>query len=167
MALSYRRVPVKPSSLPTASDLVGKYSLFAGSEVSFDVSEQNGNLFVSLFGVKSALQKISPTRYKFENGNEVKFDYSPEGIYDRFATVNEGRPRWFIREDSLQRSRTSVTNQAVYNRQLLNDLKPGDYAYSRFLSPPRGLVTTPYIYHHNGNVTAARPILWCFFYMDS
>ncbi len=131
---------VKPSSPPTASELVGKYSLFAGSEVSFEVSEQNGNLFVSLFGVKSELQKISPILYKFKYGNEVKFDYSQEGIYDRFATINEGRPKWFIRDDSLQRDRTRVTNQAVYTRQLTNKLKPGGYTYSRFLSPSRGLV---------------------------
>lgn len=131
---------VKPSSLPTASNLVGKYSLFAGSEVSFDISEQNGNLFVSMFGINSELQKISPIRYKFKDGNEVKFDYSSEGKYDRFATVNEGRPRWFIRDNSLQRSRTKVTNQAIYTSQLVNNLKPGAYAFSRFLSPSRGLV---------------------------
>ncbi len=131
---------VKPSSLPTANDLVGKYSLFSGSEVSFEISEQNESLFLSLFGVKSELQKISPTRYKFKDGNEVKFDYSREGKYDRFTTINEGRAQQFIQEDSLQRSRTSVTNQAVYTSQLVNDLKPGSYAYSRFLSPSRGLV---------------------------
>ena len=149
--------PVKPSSLPTASDLVGKYSLFAGSEVSFDVSEQNGNLFVSLFGIKSELQKISPIRYKFKDGHEVKFDYSPEGIYDRFATINEGRPRWFIRDDSLQRSRNSVINQAAYTRKVINDLKPGAYAYSRFLSPSRGLVDysvyLPPEWKHNSSKT--------------
>ena len=132
--------PVKPSGLPSTSDLVGRYSLFEGSEVSFDASEQNGNLLVSMFGVKSELQKISPIRYRFKDGNEVKFDYSREGIYDRFATINEGRPQWFIREDSLQRSRTSVTNQAVYTQRLRNNLKPGGYAYSRFISPSRGLV---------------------------
>lgn len=132
--------PKRATSLPTASDLVGKYSLFAGSEVSFDVSEQNGNLFLSMFGVKSELQKISPIRYKLKGGNEVNFDYSREGKYDRFATINEGRPKWFIRDDSLQRNRTRVTNQAIYTRQLVNDLKPGGYAYSRFLSPSRGLV---------------------------
>ena len=79
-------------------------------------------------------------RYKFKDGNEVKFDYSREGKYDRFATINEGRPRWFIRDESLQRSRTNVTNQAVYTQELVNNLKPGAYAYSRFLSPSRGLV---------------------------
>ena len=131
---------VIPTGPPTASDLVGKYSLFAGSEVSFDISEQNGNLFLSLFGIKSELQKIGPTRYKTRDGNEVKFDYSREGKYDRLTTFNEGRPRQFIREDALQRSRNSVTNQAVYTRQLTNDLKPGAYSYSRFLSPSRGLV---------------------------
>ena len=131
---------VKPSSLPTASELVGKYSLFAGSEVSFDISEQNENLSLSLFGVKSELQKISPTQYKLQGGNEVNFDYSQEGKYDRFATINEGRPKWFIRDDSLQRDRARVTNQAVYTSQIANTLKPGGYAYSRFLSPSRGLV---------------------------
>jgi enterochelin esterase-like enzyme len=119
---------------------VGKYSLFTGSEVSFEVSELNGNLVVSMFGVKSELQKISPTHYKFKGGNEVKFDYSREGIYDRFATINEGRPQWFIREDSLLRSRTRVTDQAVYTQRLVRNLKPGGYTYSRFLSPSRGLV---------------------------
>ena len=131
---------VKPSSPPSTSELVGKYSLFAGSEVSFEVTEQNESLFLSVFGVKSELQKISPTRYKFKDGNEVNFDYSQEGKYDRFATINEGRPKWFIRDDSLQRSRTNLTNQAIYTRQLVNDLKLGAYAYSRFLSPSRGLV---------------------------
>ena len=134
------KIATTPSSPPTASDLVGKYSLFAGSEVSFEVSEKNQNLFLSLFGVKSELQKISPTHYKFKDGNEVKFDYSREGIYDRFTTINEGRTQQFIRGDSLQRNRTNVTNQAVYTSQLVKDLKPGAYAYSRFLSPSRGLV---------------------------
>ncbi|GAA0412884.1 hypothetical protein GCM10009133_21560 [Cocleimonas flava] len=108
-----RTTSVKPSSLPTTTELAGKYSLFAGSEVSFDVSEQNGNLLVSMFGVKSKLQKITPIRY-------------------RFATVNEGRPRWFIREDSLQRNRASVTNQAVYTQRLAKNLKPGDNSYETF-----------------------------------
>jgi enterochelin esterase-like enzyme len=135
-----RTTSVKPSSLPTTTELAGKYSLFAGSEVSFDVSEQNGNLLVSMFGVKSKLQKITPIRYRFDDGNELKFDYNREGIYDRFATVNEGRPRWFIREDSLQRNRASVTNQAVYTQRLAKNLKPGDYTFSRFISPSRGLV---------------------------
>lgn len=132
--------PVKPSAPPTNTDLVGKYSLFAGSEVSINISEQNGNLFLSLFGIQSVLQKISPTRYKMQEGNEVRFDYSNKGIYDRLITVNEGRPRLFIREDALQHSRQSVTNQAIYTQQIMNNVKPGGYAYSRFLSPSRGLV---------------------------
>ncbi len=131
---------VKPSRLPTPSELVGKYSLFAGSEVSFTLTEQNGQLFLTLFGVKSKLQKISPIRYKLEDGNELNFDYSKEGKYDRFATINEGRPRWFIRDETLQRERRKVTHQAVYTQQLQNKLKSGDYSYSRFISPSRGLV---------------------------
>jgi len=137
---SIRDTRIKPNSLPTASELVGKYSLFAGSEVSFNITEQNGNLSLSLFGINTPLQKISPTHYKLEDGNEVNFDYSVEGKYDRFATINEGRPKWFIRDDSLKRDRAKTTNQAVYTSQLIKDLKSGNYAYSRFLSPSRGLV---------------------------
>jgi len=51
--------PIKPSTIPSLTDLVGKYRLFAGSEVNFDVVEENGQLFMSLFGQREALQKIS------------------------------------------------------------------------------------------------------------
>ena len=132
--------PVQPPSLPTASELVGKYSLFAGSEVSFEVTQQNQKLFISMFGIQSELQKISPIRYRLKGGNEVNFDYSREGKYDRFATINEGKPRWFIRNDSLLRDQTRVTNQVVYTSKLVNSLKSGGYTYSRFLSPSRGVV---------------------------
>ena len=132
--------PVRPASAPTTSDLVGNYSLFAGSEISFGISEQNGKLFLSTFGQKEALRKISPTRYKTMNGDLINFDYSLEGKYDRFVTINEGRPQLFIRDDSLQHSRSKVTNQAVYTSQLISSLQPGNYAYSKFLSPSRGLV---------------------------
>ena len=133
-------VVVKPARLPTPSELVGKYPLFAGSEVSFDISQQNGNLFFEIFGVKSPMQALSATRFRLEDGNEIRFDYSQKGEYDRFVTINEGRPRLFIREDSLQRARAQVNNQSVYTQQVMRDAKPGGYAYSRFLSPSRGLV---------------------------
>lgn len=134
--------PVKPAppSLPKASDLVGKYSLFAGSEVSFGITEQKGQLFLALFGQQEALQTISPTRFKLSNGDLINFDYSAEGRYDRFVTLNEGRPQLFIRDDSLQRSRSNVSNQSVYTSQLMRSIKPGGYSYSKFLSPSRGLV---------------------------
>ena len=131
---------VKPSRLPTTNELVGKYRLFAGSEISFEVVEENGQLFISLFGQKEALQKVSPTRYKLQNGDVINFEYSAAGKYDRFVTKNEGRPRLFIRSDSLQRSRAAVTNQTVYTSQLNKSLKSGGYTYSKFLSPSRGLV---------------------------
>ena len=132
--------PVKPSRLPTAAELVGKYSLFAGSEISFGVSEQNGQLSISTLGQTSAMQKVSPTRYKLSSGREVNFDYSREGRYDRFRTLSDGRQQLFVRDDSLQRSRQGVTKQAVYTWQLINALNPGSYTYSRFISPSRGLV---------------------------
>ena len=132
--------PIKPSRPPVLTELVGKYSLFAGSEISFSVSEQGGKLFVSTLGQKAEMQKISPTRFKLAGGREVNFDYSLEGKYDRFRTVSDGRTQLFIRTDSLQRSRAGVTKQAVYTWQLINALKPGGYTYSRFMSPSRGLV---------------------------
>ena len=132
--------PVKPARPPQANELVGKYSLFAGSEISFEISEQGGKLFVSTLGQTAALQKITPTRYKLAGGREVNFDYSREGKYDRFRTVSDGRTQLFVHNDSLQRSRKGVTNQAVYTWQLINALKPGGYTYSRFMSPSRGLV---------------------------
>ena len=131
---------VKPLRPPLMSELVGKYSLFAGSEISFAVSEKGGRLFISTLGQTSALQKITPTRFKLAGGREVIFDYSREGKYDRFKTLSDGRTQLFIRDDSLARSRKGVTNQAVYNWQLINALNPGGYTYSRFMSPSRGLV---------------------------
>ena len=132
--------PVKPTRLPMLLELVGKYSLFAGSEISFGVSEQSGKLFVSTLGQTSELQKITPTRFKLAGGREVNFDHSREGKYDRFRTVSDGKTQLFVRDDSLHRGRQGVTNQAVYNWQLINDLNSGGYAYSRFMSPSRGLV---------------------------
>ena len=131
---------IKPSKLPLNSELVGTYSLFAGSEVSFGITQQKEKLFLSLFGQNEELLKISPTRYKLMNGDLINFDYSHEGKYDRFVTINEGRPQLFIRNESLQRSRSFVTNQAVYTSQLMKSVKPGAYTYSKFLSPSRGLV---------------------------
>lgn len=133
---------VKPSKLPSTADLVGKYRLFAGSEISYGITEQNGQLFASLLGIgqPEKLQKISPTRYQFNSGESLNFTYSEDGKYDRFTTLNEGRSQQFIRDDALQRSRTQLTNQSVYTQQLLRSLKPGGYAYSTFLSPSRGLV---------------------------
>ncbi len=133
-------VGIKPNRLPISSELVGTYSLFAGSEVNFGITEQNNTVFLTLFGQKEALQKISPTRYKLTNGDLINFDYSPEGKYDRFVTMNEGRQQLFIRNESLQQSRSKVTDQAVYTSQLMKSVKPGAYTYSRFLSPARGLV---------------------------
>ncbi len=132
--------PTKPSSLPIPSQLVATYSLFAGSEVSFGITEQNEKLFLTLFGQKEALQKISPTRYKLNNGDLINFIYSADGRYDRFVTINEGRPQLFIRNDSLLRARNNITNQSIYTSQLIKSVKPGTYSYSRFLSPARGLV---------------------------
>ena len=131
---------IKPSKSPSVSDLVGKYRLFAGSEVSFDMVEENGQLFMSLFGQKEALRKMSPTQFKLQNGDLINFDYSTEGKYDRFVTLNEGRPQLFILDESLTRSRNAVTNQAVYTAQMRQALKSGGYAYSKFISPSRGLV---------------------------
>lgn len=138
--LSKSEAGIKPSRLPVNSDLVGTYSLFAGSEVNFGITEQNEKLFLTLFGQKEALQKISATRYKLTNGDLINFDYSREGKYDRFVTINEGRPQLFIRNESLQLSRTKITNQAIYTSQLNKSLAPGAYTYSKFLSPSRGLV---------------------------
>ena len=132
--------PIKPSRPPELSELVGKYSLFAGSEISFGVNTQGGKLFISTLGQTAELKKISPTQFKLAGGREVNFDYSREGKYDRFRTVSDGRTQLFIRNESLQRSRAGVTNQAVYTWQLINALKPGGYTYSRFMSPSRGLV---------------------------
>ena len=132
--------PIKPTRPPVLTELVGKYSLFAGSEISFGVSEQDGKLFVSTLGQTAEMQKVSPTRFKLAGGREVNFGYSREGRYDRFTTISDGRPQLFVRNDSLQRSRKGVTNQAVYTWQLINALRPGDYTYSRFMSPSRGLV---------------------------
>jgi len=122
------------------SDLVGKYRLFSGSEISFDIIEDNGQLYLSTLGLKDQLIKISPTHYTLQTGEEVIFEVSPEGQYDRFITQSGGRPQQFIREDSLKKSRESITSQSVYTQQLLRDLKSGTYTYSRFLSPSRGLV---------------------------
>lgn len=131
--------PVKPIS--PFSHLFGKYSLFLGSEISFVVGEENGQLFLSTLGLKDPLIKISPTRFKLKTGEEVNFESSlDDGKYDRFITTSGGRPQQFIRVDSLARSRKSITNQSVYTQQLLKDLKAGTYTYSRFLSPSRGLV---------------------------
>lgn len=134
--------PVKPSTQPTITELVGIYRLFAGSEISYGISEQNGSLFASLLGIgqPERLLQLSPTRYKFSTGEVLNFTYSQDGKYDRFTTRNEGRSQQFIRDDALQISRTRVTNQSVYTNQLVRNLKPGSYAYSRFLSPSRGLV---------------------------
>ena len=132
--------PQKPTRPPLLKELVGKYSLFAGSEISFGISEQGGKLFVSTLGQTSALQTITPTRFKLAGGREVNFDYSREGKYDRFRTVSDGRTQLFIRNESLARGRQGVTNQAVYTWQLINALNPGGYTYSRFMSPSRGLV---------------------------
>ena len=132
--------PVKPARPPVLTELVGKYSLFAGSEISFGVSEQGGKLFVSTLGQTAEMQKVTPTRFKLAGGREVNFSYSREGRYDRFTTISDGRPQLFVRNDSLQRSRKGVTNQAVYTWQLINALRPGGYTYSRFMSPSRGLV---------------------------
>ena len=132
----------RPISRPPSNNLSGTYRLFAGSEISYGVTEQKGQLYVSLLRISpnERMQKIGPYRYKFKSGEELRFVKSPEGIYDRFITLNEGRQQQFIREDGLQRSRTRVRNQAVYTNQLIRDLKPGGYAYSRFISPSRGLV---------------------------
>jgi len=132
--------PVKPSQAPSLQELVGKYRLFAGSEVSFDIVEDKGQLFMSLFGQREALQKVNATQFKLQNGDALNFDYSSEGKYDRFVTLNEGRPQLFVKHESLQRSRSAVTNQAVYTTQIQNSLKSGGYAYSKFISPSRGLV---------------------------
>ncbi len=139
-SVSSPQTPVKPAKLPTVNDLVGKYRLFAGSEVNFDVVEENGQLFMSLFGQREALQKISPTRFKMQDGQLITFESSPSGQYDRFVTLNEGRPRLFIRDESLQRERSQVSNQSAYTAQVMKSAKAGAYAYSRFVSPSRGLV---------------------------
>ena len=132
--------PVKPSRPPVLSELVGKYSLFAGSEISFGINEQGGKLFVSTLGQTSELEQVSATNFKLAGGREVNFDYSREGKYDRFRTESDGRTQLFIRNESLERGRKGVTKQAVYTWQLVNALKPGGYTYSRFMSPSRGLV---------------------------
>ena len=132
--------PITPSSVPKLTDLVGKYRLFYGSEVSFDVVEDKGQLFMSLFGQKETLRKLSPTRFRLQNGDLLNFDYSATGKYDRFVTLNEGRPQLFILDETLQRNRTAITQQAVYTSQIQQALKPAAYAYSSFLSPSRGLV---------------------------
>jgi len=132
--------PVKPSRPPVLSELAGKYSLFAGSEISFGVSEQGGKLFISTLGQTSPLTQDSATQFKLAGGRKVNFDYSREGKYDRFRTISDGRTQLFIRDESLKRGREGVTNQAVYTWQLINALSPGGYTYSRFMSPSRGLV---------------------------
>jgi len=132
--------PVKPSRPPVLSELVGRYSLFAGSDINFELKEQGGKLLVFAMGRSSELKQISPTRFQLAGGREVNFQYSAEGKYDRFVTMSDGRNQRFIRDDSLARSRKGVTNQAVYTWQMINALKAGDYTHSRFISPSRGLV---------------------------
>lgn len=133
-------VPIKPSRPPVLSELVGRYSLFAGSDIHFTLKEQAGKLLVQAAGHSAELQQLSPTRFKLAGGREVNFQYSAEGKYDRFVTMSDGRNQRFIRDDSLARSRKGVTNQAVYTWQMINALKSGDYTHSRFISPSRGLV---------------------------
>ncbi len=132
--------PVKPGRPPTLSELVGKYSLFAGSEISFDLRQQGDKLIVAAAGNTSELTQLSPTRFKLAGGREVIFDYSVEGKYDRFVTTYGGRQQRFVRDESLAKSRRGITKQAVYNWQLANAIKPGHYTHSRFISPSRGLV---------------------------
>lgn len=132
--------PVKPTRPPTLSELAGKYSLFAGSEISFVLQEQGGKLYALAAGNRSELIQLSPTRFKLSNGREVNFGYSPEGKYDYFITLSDGRRQRFIREETLMKSRTGVTRQAVYTWQMVNALKAGEYTHSRFISPSRGLV---------------------------
>lgn len=132
--------PVKPARPPVLSELAGRYSLFAGSEINFDLTEQGGKLRVTAVGNTSELIQLSATKFKLPNGREVNFQYSSEGKYDRFVTVSDGRKQRFIRDDSLAKSRNGVKRQAVYAWQLMNAIKSGDYTHSRFISPSRGLV---------------------------
>lgn len=132
--------PIIPSRPPTLSELVGKYSLFSGSEINFDIRKQGEKLMVAAAGQSSELVQISPTRFVLAGGRSVNFQPSPEGKYDRFVTTSEGRAQRFIRDESLSKSRTGVTQQAVYTWQMINALKVGDFTHSRFISPSRGLV---------------------------
>ena len=132
--------PVTPSRPPILSELVGKYSLFAGSEINFEIRKPGDKLSVFAAGHSSELKQLSPTRFTLTGGREVNFEYSPEGKYDRFVTKSDGRNQRFIRDDSLAKSRSGVTQQAVYTWQMINALKAGDYTHSRFISPSRGLV---------------------------
>lgn len=132
--------PIVPSRPPVQAELVGRYSLFEGSESTFDIREQGGKLLVYSGKSASELTPVSATRYTLPGGRQIDFQYSNEGKYDRFSLMLDGRPQRFIRDDSLLRSRTGVTQQAVYTWQMVNDLKTGDYTYSRFISPARGVV---------------------------
>lgn len=135
--------PVKaivPSRPPVPAELVGRYSLFEGSESTFDIRQEGGKLLVYSGKNASELTPVSATRYTLPGGRQIDFQYSNEGKYDRFSLVLDGRPQRFIRDDSLLRSRQGVTQQAVYTWQLVNDLKLGGYTYSRFISPSRGVV---------------------------
>ena len=72
--------PIKPTRPPVLTELVGKYSLFAGSEISFGVSEQGGKLFVSTLGQTAEMQKVSATRFNIAlliNSVQVIADFSP------------------------------------------------------------------------------------------
>lgn len=131
--------PIIPTRPPVLSELAGKYSLFAGSDINFELREQAGKLMVLAAGYSSELAQLSPTRFTL-GGRAVNFQYSTEGVYDRFITSLDGRDQRFIRDDSLAKSRSGVTQQAVYTWQMINALKVGDYTHSRFISPSRGLV---------------------------
>ena len=149
--------PKPPARPPTLPELVGKYRLFAGSEIQFDVRETNGKLQIQAVGHTSQLTQLSPTRFRLANGREVNFQHSETGKYDRFVTQSDGRLQRFIRDDSLRQSRQGVSKQAVYTWQLMNALKAGDYTHSRFISPSRGLVDysvyLPYDWQANSSKT--------------
>ena len=132
--------PIIPSRPPVLAELVGRYSLFAGSDINFEIRQQGDKLAVFAAGHRAVLKQLSPTRFTLAGGREVNFEYSTEGKYDRFITPSDGINQRFIRDDSLAKSRNGVTQQAVYTWQMINALKAGDYTHSRFISPSRGLV---------------------------
>ncbi|RVU84371.1 hypothetical protein EOL70_12875 [Leucothrix sargassi] len=136
----FQKAPVKPTKPPVLSELAGNYSLFEGSESQFGIRYNAGQLAVVKGGHVSPLKQVGPTQFQLAGGRPLVFDYSNDGVYDRFKSTVGGQTHVFIRDESLKRSREGVTNQAIYTWQLINDLNPNGYTRSRFISPSRGTV---------------------------
>ena len=136
----FQKAPVRPTKAPVLTELVGRYSLFEGSESNFEIRQKAGKLAVHKGGNVSPLKQVSPTVFQLAGGRRIEFSYSNEGKYDRFKSTVGRQTHVFIKDTSLKHAREGVTNQAVYTWQLINDLNPNGYTRSRFISPSRGTV---------------------------